>query len=238
MPVAKAVDHKFVSHQEWVKTRTAFLKREEYFSEGENGKVTLAELFTGRNADFNYDNGVSSTKQQLDKGELPYDDATLRESSDQKPERGPICACRRNAASSHSAVPARRLAQRSSSAASWALPSLGLALVPKCPMCIAAYLALGGGLGVSLSTASHLRIALLWLCWGALALLTVRVAVRFAKTRMMARAGAASWEALRNAWRYIPRLPAQGAAFQSIASSISLRGTMYGYIKQGHRSRI
>ncbi len=100
-------------------------------------------------------------------------------------ERGPICACRRNAASPQSAAPARRLARRSSSAVSWALPSLGLALVPKCPMCIAAYLALGGGLGVSLSTASHLRIALLWLCWSVLALLTVRLAVRFAKTRIM-----------------------------------------------------
>jgi hypothetical protein len=57
---------------------------------------------------------------------------------------------------------------------------VALALVPKCPMCIAAYLALGGGLGVSLTTAAHLRTAMLWLCWSALALLTVRVAVRFA----------------------------------------------------------
>lgn len=140
----------------------------------------------------------------------------LRGSSGHNPERGPICACRRNAASPQSAAPARRLARRSSSAVSWALPSLGLALVPKCPMCIAAYLALGGGLGVSLSTASHLRIALLWLCWSVLALLTVRLAARFAKTRIMART----------------------AAFASVASSIPLRRTMYGYIKQGHRQQI
>jgi uncharacterized membrane protein len=46
-------------------------------------------------------------------------------------------------------------------------------------MCIAAYLAIGGGLGVSLSTAAHLRTALVWLCWSALAVLAVRVVIRF-----------------------------------------------------------
>jgi hypothetical protein len=49
-------------------------------------------------------------------------------------------------------------------------------------MCIAAYLALGGGLGVSFSTAAHLRTALVWLCWSVLVLLTVRVAMRFTRT--------------------------------------------------------
>jgi hypothetical protein len=50
-------------------------------------------------------------------------------------------------------------------------------------MCIAAYLAIGGGLGVSLSTAAHLRAALLWVCWGILALLAVRVVTRLAVRR-------------------------------------------------------
>jgi hypothetical protein len=61
------------------------------------------------------------------------------------------------------------------------LPSIALALIPKCPMCIAAYLALGGGLGVSLSTAAHLRTALVWLCWSVLVLLVVRMATRFTR---------------------------------------------------------
>ena len=69
--------------------------------------------------------------------------------------------------------------RRARGAAAWALPSVALALVPKCPMCIAAYLAIGSGLGVSLSTAAHLRAALVWLCWSALAMLVVRVVVRF-----------------------------------------------------------
>ena len=81
----------------------------------------------------------------------------------------PICACRRRTASPATFAPEKRIARRSSRAAGWALPSLGLALVPKCPMCIAAWLALGGGFGVSLTTASYLRSGFLWLCWGVLA---------------------------------------------------------------------
>lgn len=132
--------------------------------------------------------------------------ATMTDSSGQRSEGGPICACRRIAASPQPAAPVRKLARRSRGAAAWALPSVALALVPKCPMCIAAYLALGGGLGISLGTAAHLRTALLWLCWGVLALLTVRVAARFAKTRTTTRAAAAARVALRKAWRHIPHL--------------------------------
>ena len=77
----------------------------------------------------------------------------------------PVCAC--------------RLARRARGAAAWALPSVVLALVPKCPLCIAAYLAIGGGLSVSFSTAMQLRMALVWLCWSALMLLAVRMSIRF-----------------------------------------------------------
>jgi hypothetical protein len=45
-------------------------------------------------------------------------------------------------------------------------------------MCIAAYLAIGGGLGISLTTAAHLRTAIVWLCWSVLVLLAARVAMR------------------------------------------------------------
>jgi hypothetical protein len=74
----------------------------------------------------------------------------------------------------------RRPARRTRGAAAFALPSIALALLPKCPMCIAAYLAIGGGLGVSLSTAAHLRTALVWLCWSVLVLLAARMAMRLA----------------------------------------------------------
>jgi hypothetical protein len=44
-------------------------------------------------------------------------------------------------------------------------------------MCIAAYLAIGGGFSVSLTTAAHLRSALLWLCWSVVACLVVRLSI-------------------------------------------------------------
>ena len=91
----------------------------------------------------------------------------------------PVCVCRRNAASPAPSLGERRLARRTRGAAAWALPSIALALVPKCPLCIAAYLAIGGGLGMSLTTATHLRTALVWLCWSVLGLLAVRMMMRF-----------------------------------------------------------
>lgn len=86
----------------------------------------------------------------------------------------PICACQRNATSRANRV--KRI-HRFHGAAGWALPSLGLVLVPKCPMCIAAWLALGGG--VSIATAAYLRTAFVWLCWSALLCMAIAVALRF-----------------------------------------------------------
>jgi hypothetical protein len=99
---------------------------------------------------------------------------------------GAICPCRRVAASPPAAAAPiasgrageSQVTRRTRGAAAWALPSVALALVPKCPMCVAAYLAIGGGLGVSFTTAAHLRTALVWLCWSTLALLAVRLVER------------------------------------------------------------
>jgi hypothetical protein len=112
----------------------------------------------------------------------------------------PICPCRRIAASSPAvAAPIangragdRQVMRRTRGAAAWALPSVALALVPKCPMCVAAYLAIGGGLGVSLTTAAHLRTALVWLCWSTLALLVARLVARVWTRHRSGTAGAPS----------------------------------------------
>jgi len=65
------------------------------------------------------------------------------------------------AATSGRLTPAR--ARRVREVFAWVLPSAILVLVPKCPACLAAYVALWTGLGLSLSTATYLRWVLLFL---------------------------------------------------------------------------
>jgi hypothetical protein len=56
----------------------------------------------------------------------------------------------------------------------WVVPGAGLMLVPKCPACLAAYVTLWTGIGVSLATATYLRWALLLLCGATLLFLMGR----------------------------------------------------------------
>jgi len=55
----------------------------------------------------------------------------------------------------------------------WVLPSAILVLVPKCPACLAAHVALWTGLGLSLSTATYLCWVLLLVCVASLLFLIV-----------------------------------------------------------------
>jgi hypothetical protein len=55
----------------------------------------------------------------------------------------------------------------------WVLPSAILVLVPKCPVCLAAYVALWTGISHSLATATYLCWVLLFLCVAYLLLLFV-----------------------------------------------------------------
>jgi hypothetical protein len=56
---------------------------------------------------------------------------------------------------------ARSSCRRGAEVARWLVPSATLALVPKCPACLAAYIALTTGLGISFSMAACIRTSLI-----------------------------------------------------------------------------
>jgi len=58
--------------------------------------------------------------------------------------------------------------------AGWIVPSVTLALLPKCPACVAAYLALATGIGISLPAATYLRAMLVVLCVASLVFIAAR----------------------------------------------------------------
>ena len=84
---------------------------------------------------------------------------------------GPCCDKTRGDDQAH--VPASRL-RRGGEIAGWIIPSATLALLPKCPVCVAAYVALATGIGISLPTATWLRAMLVLVCVAALVFCTAR----------------------------------------------------------------
>ena len=67
--------------------------------------------------------------------------------------------------------------------AGWLVPGALLALMPKCPMCLVAYVALCSGLTISGSSAHLLMRLLTALCIGTLALCVVRRVVNFRQNK-------------------------------------------------------
>jgi membrane protein implicated in regulation of membrane protease activity len=76
------------------------------------------------------------------------------------------------------AAPVPSLGHRAATLASWALPGTVLALLPKCPACLAAYAALWTGIGLSIPVASGLRWALMLACVASLSVLAFRLVRR------------------------------------------------------------
>jgi hypothetical protein len=95
-----------------------------------------------------------------------------------------------NCCSSDDTVPtaftAASAPRRLGAAVEWAIPILTLALVPKCPFCVAAYILFLTGMGVSLSTAAAIRWAMIGVSLAAL----VWLASRAARMRLRRRAHA------------------------------------------------
>jgi hypothetical protein len=78
-----------------------------------------------------------------------------------------------------------RHARRLRELAGWVAPGAALAIMPKCPACIAVYLALATGVGVSMTAAAHIRFGLIAVCVAALAFVAARRFARFAGSSHM-----------------------------------------------------
>jgi len=87
------------------------------------------------------------------------------------------CCCERKPRAGHDAPQQQTGLRRANRVGAWILPGALLALLPKCPLCLAAYVALGTGFTMSFSSARILMRTLTALCIGALALCVVRLVV-------------------------------------------------------------
>jgi hypothetical protein len=83
--------------------------------------------------------------------------------------------------------PSRRLAPRLSGIAASILPGAVLVLLPKCPLCLVAWLALTAGIGVSAAAVAWVRglIVVVWV--GGLALVIAQIGAQIIRGRAIRR---------------------------------------------------
>src|SRR5581483_7426081 len=75
------------------------------------------------------------------------------------------CECNKGTAKrTGNTVNRKSFAKRFVNTIKFMMPGIVLTLIPKCPVCFAAYIALGTGIGLSLTTATYIRMVLILLC--------------------------------------------------------------------------
>lgn len=87
------------------------------------------------------------------------------------------CECHRDSA--HETSRGHRLSRAVIESLGWLGSGLALVIVPKCPACLAAYVAMISGVGISSAMAAGLRSGWIFFCVLALAVLLVRSVRRF-----------------------------------------------------------
>ena len=92
--------------------------------------------------------------------------------------------CQRKLHTSNDGTQQRTWLRRARGVAGWIVPGALLALMPKCPMCLVAYVALCSGLTMSCSSTHLLMRLLTALCIGTLALCVVRRVVNFRQNKL------------------------------------------------------
>ena len=84
--------------------------------------------------------------------------------------------------------PQRRFTRRLTEAAGWALPGVLVAVLPKCPACVAAWLAIAG-IGLSAPAAGRLRSLILILGLVPMLYLAAKAGIRARQARRRAASG-------------------------------------------------
>jgi hypothetical protein len=99
-----------------------------------------------------------------------------------------MCCCDTDVARDAPAVPSIRTAwpRRIATLVQWALPLTTLALVPKCPACVAAYVLFFTGIGLSFPAAAAMRWTLITLSIAAVGYLLLCAARRRGSSHSMA----------------------------------------------------
>lgn len=93
------------------------------------------------------------------------------------------CCCRRARPGAPADKRASHASSRRVNLTGWLLPGALLVLMPKCPACMAAYIAMATGLGISLPAAANVRLMLITLCIASLSWLTLRTLHRLVSNR-------------------------------------------------------